>query len=148
MVIDKIENYKLYVKLNERFETAFDYIKDNDLVQIASGKYSIDGDDIFAIVQEYDTKEKAECKLEGHKKYIDIQYMIQGSEFMGVTTLANQEAITKNEADDYTFYNGDSTMFRVDAGMFTIFFPDDLHMPCLKVGKIEKVKKVVIKVLV
>jgi beta-galactosidase beta subunit len=41
---------------------------------------------IFAIIQEYNTKEIKDCVLEGHVKYIDIQYIIQGVELMGVTT--------------------------------------------------------------
>jgi beta-galactosidase beta subunit len=40
----------------------------------------------FAIIQEYNTKEIKDCVLEGHVKYIDIQYIIQGVELMGVTT--------------------------------------------------------------
>ncbi len=84
--------------------------------------------------------------MEGHYKYIDIQYIILGVELMGVTTLANQTLVCKNEADDYSFYEGDSSLIKVDEGMFTIFFPDDLHMPCIKFNQISKVKKVVIKI--
>jgi len=146
MVIDKIENYRLYVNLSEKIARAFAYIIETDLTQMKSGKYIIDNDDIFALVQEYDTKEKIECKLESHFKYIDIQYIINGSELMGVTSLTNQVVINKNEVDDIAFYKGDPYLFRVEAGMFTIFFPDDLHMPCVKLNQISKVKKVVIKV--
>jgi YhcH/YjgK/YiaL family protein len=37
-------------------------------------------------------------------------------------------------------------MLRVEEGMFTIFFPEDLHRPSVKAGEISKVKKVVVKV--
>jgi YhcH/YjgK/YiaL family protein len=146
MVIDKIENYRLYSKLTKRLTKAFEFINDTDLVTIESGKYQIDNDDIFAIVQEYDTKEEKDCVLEGHHKYIDIQYIISGVEFMGFTPLTNQVSVEENLEKDYTFYDGDTSLIRVEEGMFTLFFPEDLHRPGVKSDQISKVKKVVVKV--
>lgn len=146
MVIDKIENYRLYSTLTKRLAKGFEFITNTDLVAIESGKYEIDNDAIFAIVQEYDTKEEQDCVLESHHKYIDIQYIIQGVELMGVTSLKNQVVVEENLENDYTFYQGETSMLKVDEGMFTIFFPEDLHRPGVKAGQISKVKKVVIKV--
>ena len=148
MIIDKIENYRLYVNLSEKINKAFAYIKDTDLIKMELGKYIIDNDDVFALVQEYDTKEKNECKLEGHYKFIDIQYIIHGSEFIGVTSLTNQAPVCKNEAGDYALYDSDTCLIKFETGMFAIFFPNDLHMPGIKLNQISKVKKVVIKVRV
>lgn len=146
MVIDKIENYRLYSKLTKRLAKGFEFITNNDLVGLESGKYEIENDDIFAIVQEYDTKEAKDCVLEGHHKYIDIQYIIQGVELMGYTPLTNQVSVEENLERDYTFYEGDTSMLRVEEGMFTLFFPEDLHRPGVKADQISKVKKVVVKV--
>ncbi len=146
MIFDKIENFELYVGLNKKIAKAFGYIIATDLSQLAPGKYEIDQDDIFALVQEYDTKDKENCKLEAHKKYIDLQYIINGVELMGISSLKDQVAVEKNEKDDYAFYEGDSDFIKVNNGMFTIFFPDDLHMPGIKINHSSKVKKVVIKV--
>lgn len=146
MVIDKIENYRLYSKLAKRLAKGFEFITETDLVTIESGKHQIDNDDVFAIVQEYDTKEEKDCILEGHHKYIDIQYVIKGVELMGFTPLTDQVSIEEDLEKDYTFYNGKTSMIRVEEGMFTIFFPEDLHRPCVKAGQISKVKKVVVKV--
>ena len=146
MVIDKIENYRLYSKLTKRLAKGFEFITNTDLVAIEPGKYEIDNEDIFAIVQEYDTKEVQDCVLEGHHKYIDIQYVIQGVELMGFTPLTNQVVVEEDLEKDYTFYQGETSMFRVEEGMFTLFFPEDLHRPGVKAGQILKVKKVVVKV--
>lgn len=148
MILDKIENSKLYIGLGERIAKAFEYIHTTDLLQTAVGKYEIDTDDVFAIVQEYDTKQISECKIEAHRKYIDVQYIISGVELMGVSTLTNQNPVVINEENDYCLYEGDSSLIKLDAGMFTIFFPDDLHMPGIKFNQISKVKKVVVKVRV
>lgn len=146
MVIDKIENFKLYEKLSDKIAQAFAYINETDFSQITLGKHEIDKDDVFALVQEYDTKDESEGKLEGHRRYIDVQYIVSGTELMGVTSLANQKLITRDDENDYAFFEGDSSFVKVDAGMFVIFFPDDLHMPCIKFRQVSKVKKVVIKV--
>jgi YhcH/YjgK/YiaL family protein len=148
MILDTLENYQLYSSINERIAKGFDYLLHTDLDAIPSGKHDIEGDTIFALVQEYQTKPLAECKLESHKNYIDIQYVIRGEEFMGVTTKNNQKILEVNEDKDYTFYEGTTSLVRVSKGMFTIFFPDDLHQPCVQTELASEVKKVVIKVLI
>jgi YhcH/YjgK/YiaL family protein len=67
---------------------------------------------------------------------------------MGVTTKNNQTIVEVNEDKDYTFYEGNTSLVRVSKGMFTIFFPDDLHQPCVQTELASEVKKVVIKVLI
>jgi YhcH/YjgK/YiaL family protein len=148
MILDTLENYQLYNAINERIAKGFDFLRTTDLDSLSSGKHDIDGDTIFALVQEYQTKPLNECKLESHKKYIDIQYVIRGEEMMGVTTQNNQKIIEVNEEKDYTFYESTTSLVRVSKGMFTIFFPDDLHQPCVQTESAAEVKKVVIKVLI
>lgn len=148
MILDTLENYQLYSTINERIAKGFAFLRNTDLDAIPSGKHDIEGDTIFALVQEYPTKPLNECKLESHKKYIDIQYVIRGEEFMGVTTKNNQKILEQDEDKDYTFYEGTTSLVRVSKGMFTIFFPDDLHQPCVQTESAAEVKKVVIKVLI
>ena len=148
MILDTLENYSLYSSINERIAKGFTFLRNTDLDAIASGKHDIEGDTLFALVQEYQTKPLNECKLESHKRYIDIQYMIQGEELMGVTTKNNQLVVEQNDEKDYTFYEGTTSLVLVAQGMFTIFFPDDIHQPCVQVQSAAAVKKVVIKVLI
>ena len=148
MILDTLENYQLYNAINERIAKGFDFLRTTDLDSLPSGKHDIEGDTIFALVQEYQTKPLNECKLESHKKYIDIQYVIRGEEMMGVTIQNNQKIIEVNEEKDYTFYEGTTSLVRVSKGMFTIFFPDDLHQPCVQTESAAEVKKVVIKVMI
>lgn len=146
MVLDSIKNFGLYATITERLAAGFNFITTTDLIAIKEGIYEIDGKSIFAIVQEYDTKEEKDCFLEGHTKYIDIQYMVQGTELMGIATKGDQKIQSFDVEKDYTFYEGETSYIKVGAGMFTLFFPDDLHRPCIRVGSETKVKKVVIKV--
>ena len=86
-------------------------------------------------------------QAEAHRKHIDIQYLVKGKELMGHTTLYNQtESKSYNDNDDYALYNEEYSFIKVNSGEFTVFFPHDIHMPCIKVNKEELVKKIVIKI--
>ena len=147
MIIDKIENATIYKNLGERIKKSFDYITQTDLKNLASGKYEIDGENIFALISEYKTKPESEGKLEAHRKYIDVQYVIDGEELMGYAPLNGQERLDPYKEDnDIVFFKGDKSFTKVSAGMFAVFFPEDVHMPGIASGKSSSVKKLVIKV--
>lgn len=149
MIIDKLSNSHLYSSLSERITKALAYLKQTDFSKLELGKYEIDGDNIFALVNEYNTKDQSDGKLEAHKKYIDVQFVAKGSELMGYVPLENQKVINEyNEQNDIAFFDGERSFIKVDEEMFAIFFPTDLHMPGIKVNNSEYVKKVVIKVKV
>ena len=147
MIIDKIENAHIYKNIGERISKSFEYIKATDLKTLPTGKYEIDGDNIFALVSEYKTKPESEGKLEAHRKYIDVQYVISGEELMGFAPFGKQQILEPyKEENDIVFFTGDKSFTKVSAGMFAIFFPEDVHMPGINTGKISDVKKLVIKV--
>lgn len=147
MIIDKLSNSYLYVGLGDKINKAFNYLKETNFSQVEPGKYEIDGDNIFAIVAEYQTKDENEGKLEAHKKYIDVQFVAIGNEMMGYAPLSNQKVIDEyNEQNDITFFEGEKSFTKVDVGMFAIFFPTDAHLPGIKVNERSYVKKVVVKV--
>lgn len=149
MVVDKIENSNLYVGMNDRFIAAFEYLKKTDFSLLESGKYSVDGNDIFAIINEYETKDHTDGNLEAHKKYIDIQFMSSGSEKIGVATKRNQTPVkTYDSKDDYHLFNEKCNFVSLTKGMFGIFYPDDLHLTGIRNNSSEKVKKIVVKVLI
>jgi YhcH/YjgK/YiaL family protein len=147
MIIDKIENAKLYYNLSERIKKSFDYIMQTDLKNLQPSKHEIDGKNIFALVSEYETKLESEGKLEAHRKYIDVQYVIEGEELMGYVPLGNQNILEPyKKENDIIFFKGDKSFTKVSAGMFAIFFPTDVHMPGICVERKSAVKKLVIKV--
>lgn len=147
MITDKIENAHIYIGLNKRIEIALNYIQNTNFTNIELGKHEIDGDNIFAIVSEYETKNAEDCLLEGHKKYIDLQYIIEGSEQIGFASYSNQLPIEKyNNTDDYWLFKCNYSLMTLHKGFFAILFPDDLHIPGLKVKDPSKVKKLVVKI--
>jgi len=147
MIIDKIENSHLYEGISERIKKAFEFIHNSDLKNIKPGRYEIDGENIFALINEYKTKSELEGKLEAHRKYLDVQYVIEGEELMGYTPIGSQQILEPyKEENDIIFFKGEKSFTKVSSGMFAIFFPEDVHMPGITSGKISDVKKLVIKV--
>ena len=148
MVIDHIHQAALYYRLHPGIETALRYIQSTDFTKVNNGTYEINGHQLFAIVQEYDTKDSSTEKLEAHKKYIDVQFMIHGQERMGHTLLNNQIPTRDYQSeDDFMLFDEAPDFFSVvTEGMFTIFYPTDLHMPCILHQASSHVRKVVVKV--
>jgi YhcH/YjgK/YiaL family protein len=73
--------------------------------------------------------------------------VISGEELMGYAPIGGQKILEPyKEENDIVFFNGDKSFTKVTAGMFAIFFPEDVHMPGISTGKIAVVKKLVIKV--
>lgn len=147
MILDKIDNATLYKGMHAGISKALDYIVNADFSELALGKHEIEGDSIFVIMNEYDTKSAEDSLLESHIKCIDVQYIVEGVEQFGITTHFNQKP-TKlyNAEDDYMLFNEPYDLITLKKGMFIIFFPDDMHLPGIKIKKTASVKKVVVKV--
>ncbi len=149
MVFDKLENSSAYAAVHPRLARALEYLRTTDMGQLPLGRHDIAGDEIFALVQEYRTRPDSEGFWESHRRYIDVQYVTSGAERMGYANVDRLKVRQAYDADkDLVIYDGQGDFFVVAAGMFTIFLPQDAHMPCLSPGAATTVRKVVIKVAV
>lgn len=149
MIIDQIKNASLYANANPKFAKAFEFLLNDNLKVLKDGRYTIDGDEVYANISQYSTKPQSEGKWEAHKKYIDIQYVIKGQEKMGCASLMQMQPTTDyNEVTDLQFFEGDGSFYTVPEGTFVIFTPKDAHMPCICIDSEELVKKVVVKIKV
>jgi biofilm protein TabA len=147
MILDKITNIHLYPDINPAVLEALRYLKETDFSKQTPGRKEINGDDIFSIISNYNTKDLGDCRLEAHRKYIDIHYLAEGSEIIGYSVLKDQEKATDYDAEnDFILYCGEKNYLKLEQGMFAVFFPSDLHMPGLMIVKPAPVKKVVVKV--
>ena len=151
MIFDTLENCNMYYALNENFKEAFDFIKKAESENLSAGKYEIDGKSVYAIVQEYDSKNPYDFKIEGHTKYIEIQYIWSGVEEIEVVNIkkatGGEGYIEEREVE---FYKGgeNTARFILEKGEYGIFYPDDIHKPGLMhQGKSTPVKKILLKVL-
>ena len=148
MIVDRIENAHLYTGLPGKIANALQIPRDNKLAEKENGRYNVDGDNLYYLVQRYETKPTEQGKLEAHKKYTDIQFVAAGEELLGFAPLENLETKTPyDEAGDYTFYKVPERITNVNlqTGMFCVLFPQDGHMPGCQLNGPSNVVKVVVK---
>lgn len=149
MIVDKISNQDLYTGIHKKFPLVFDFIKNNDLSTIDLGKHLIEDENVFVIVMEYTTQPLSECKPETHKKYIDIQYMINGEENIGLKTHYDEIPTTAyNQEGDFMFYTLEKLpMLPLKENHFAVFFPDDIHQTMIQIDSPKTLRKAVFKIL-
>lgn len=144
---DILEFARQYHANKAYWDKAFAFLRNNDLNAMAKGKYPIDGDNVFASVTTDSSKNLDKTNWESHRKYIDLQYVINGEEIMGHSPVA-KATVTKeyDEKRDAANYTADGKMYSAKPGIFFLFFPSDAHRPNITPGGNKVVKKIVIKV--
>ncbi len=149
MILDHLDNMLLYGGLGQRVAVGLALLNEESVRQAPPGRYAGQGDDLFYIVDEYETKPVEDGQLEIHRKYMDIQYIVSGVECIGAAPLEGlTEAIPYDGEKDLAFYEVPSQMSRLilTAGMFAIFWPNEPHLPQRIASKSERVKKIVVKI--
>ncbi len=149
MILDNLKNEELYDKLSDNLKKAFDFMLSDKPRELPVGKYEIDGDNVYVMIQTYTTRPVSETKWESHKKYIDLQYIVEGSEEIGWMPIDGLSASGEYDAEkDKTNYNETEhwTRLEMNAGDFTVLYPEDGHKACGILEKPSEVKKAVIKI--
>lgn len=149
MILDHIDNLNNYKHYGSILVRALEYIRNTDFSQLEDITYEVEGRDLFFFIQSYETRESNETP-ESHQKYIDIQYMISGTEVMGVGQLDTMtEEVEAKPQNDVWFHRGPMDFITMSEGMFAVFFPNDAHAPCISpaAGK-HPVRKCVFKIRV
>lgn len=149
MIFDTLKNIKNYKGILANLDKAIDSIIKGEYLTAPAGVTNIDGKEVLFNVQENVIPKNVEDTFfEIHKQYIDIQLIIDGEEKFGYAAL--EDTTAKNEFSpekDFQALNGDIELtYTMKAGRFILFFPEEPHMPCLKSGDTEKIKKVVYKI--
>lgn len=148
MILDQLSHHKTYLGLGPRFVASFGWLA-NFKPETADGRIDIDGDNVFALVQSYDTAPPAEKKYEAHRLYADLQYIAAGTETIHYAPFDRlQTAKPYDPEKDYLLYSDPAvvTALHLGPGSFAIFHPADAHKPGCIDGAICRMKKVVIKI--
>jgi len=141
MIIDRLENAERYYDMHPAFAKAFAFVNRSDLADLPAERHDIDGDRLFCSISKGPGRSRAEANLEAHRKYIDIQYVIAGTEEMGWKPTADCRIVhAPYDADkDIGFFkDAPDTWTEVPPGSFVIFFPEDAHAPLVGEGQIHK----------
>ena len=147
MIVDKIENAALYYGISERMEKALKFLEKE--AKSLEARVQIDGDDVFAFPVAYTSKTREDSVWEAHRNYIDVQYIVDGSECIGYEFIDNLKVTQEYDIEtDSLLLEGEGTMVKCGAGTFMILFPHDAHMPGVQDNGPCDIKKVIAKVRV
>lgn len=143
MIVANIKDAKRYYKINSNFEKAFEYLKTLNK-DCAEGKTEFDGFSVNVFTTSpADAQDKI---LEAHRDYLDIHYVISGSEAIGYADIDTLEVKTEYDKEgDGLLLKGDMYNVYLQEGDFCVVFPEDAHAPCLKAYN-DKFKKAVVKI--
>jgi biofilm protein TabA len=147
MIFDDIDSIELYYYLGRPLKVAADFIRRKDYSFQNKQKCLLGSEGMFALLQEYNPSVKEDRSIEAHRKYIDIQFMIEGIEYLGYANKNTLQNSGYDEEHDTEKLTGAMTFLPFHEGDFAVFFPQDAHMPGVKgSGSTKMVKKVVVKV--
>jgi biofilm protein TabA len=130
-------------------EAAFTFLAGTDLAALPLGRTTIDGDQVFAIVSEAETRAPEVSRFEAHRKYIDVQYLASGQELIGFAPVRALETTEPYDAaKDIEFFSRPAEYASIELrpGRFAVFVPGDGHMPSVHLDGPHVVRKVVVKI--
>ena len=150
MIYDTLAHAGQYAGIHPNLARGLRFLAEADLAGLPVGRVDIDGDEVFALIQEYTTKHPADAVPEAHRVYADIQYLVRGEELMGVAPLETMaRELEARPENDIRFYEGETVKFPLGGKNFTVLFPGDAHAPCIAVhGAPVPCRKCVVKVRV
>ena len=141
MILSTLSESGRYAALHPLFPRAFEFIRDTDLLVLAPGRYPIVGEQLFVIVENVAGRTREAAKLECHRKYIDIQLVLEGVDEMGWKALADCVDPVSDysaEKDIRFFHDAPAAWIATPPGAFCIFFPEDAHAPLVSADHIRK----------
>lgn len=150
MVVTNLKSPELvlYAKLNKYFEAAFAAASKAMTNIPEAGRYNIDGDNCYYMIQCYDAKSPFEAQFESHRDYIDIQIMLKGEEIIRFDN-TEKLSLAKEYTPDYELFvmNKDYDSVRLCNGELVIIYPGEAHAPCIRTdGTTDKIYKMVVKI--
>lgn len=150
MIVDTFSNLEKYKESLPQLLLVKKFIDDHMHEEnMECCKYLIDDENVFALVQEYVTKNSKEIRWESHRKYIDVQFILSGNENIGYSRCEALKLMEDfSEGKDIAFYKSPKTYTQItlSEGMFAIFYPGEAHLPCCISETPSNVKKIVFKI--
>ena len=146
MILTNLNDSQKNKTLNEKIQKCIEYVKNNDILSFETGVYEIE-DGIKMNYDNYSSKEEKDGLWESHIKYLDVQVMLDGEEYIAVNNIKNMKKKSKDQKNDIIFFIGDE-LFKIPLKKddILILYPEDVHMPGLKIRKSILNKKVVFKI--
>lgn len=147
MIYDSIERLETYRGLGRAMYEGLLLLREKDFSSMADGRYPLDGERMFLILERYTTKAVEDTRIEAHRDYIDIQYLLSGEECIGVGDVDHMQRVVEAHPEkDIWFFEGETVPLPVGKGRFLLLFPHDAHRPGICTGAPQPIRKAVVKI--
>ena len=141
MILDHISNRDRYLDLHPAFRKAFSFLESPDFAALPDGRHEIEGDRCFVVISRGPGRGRQDAKLEAHRRYIDIQFAIDGTDEIGWKPTAQCSQVEMPfdaEKDVALFDDPPDAWVSLPPRTFAIFFPADAHAPLAGQGPLHK----------
>ena len=142
MILDSLDNADRYTALHPAFKRVFAFLRSPSLNAVEPGRLEIDGARLYALASHLPGKSPDEARLEAHRRYIDVHYLISGTESMGWRGLADcrvEERAYDPEKDLLSLSDDPAVWITIHPGTFVVLYPGDAHAPMVSSGMVQKV---------
>lgn len=147
MIYDKVENVKKYRGMSKWLDTAIDFLENTDLAALPDGRTEIAGDKVFANVMHAEASAEETKEFEIHKKYMDIQIDIEGTEVIQVGYRTDNALEAFSEETDFGTVSCECNVSCImGEGKFIVCMAEEPHKPGIIAGEDASLRKCVIKV--
>lgn len=153
MIITNVNNEIQNKSLAKDIQFCIEFAKKNEnkILSLVNGSYDVGYNNIKMNLGKYFTKKENDKFWESHKKYLDVQIMINGTEKVAINDIRDMEVKSFDEEKDLTILEGDKAFDIVmKTGDVLVFFPNDVHKPELNVSENDdsgNIRKIVTKVV-
>lgn len=132
MIIASLKDIDMQIGCDSSIKIVIEFLKNNLNKEIPLGRFELGENDLFGYSQKYKTKEADEdLRYEAHKKYIDVQYIISGSEKMRWVNISDLNITNEYDAVGDcilgTYNDIDYREIKFNAGDVVIIYPEDAH---------------------
>jgi len=148
MIFDNLKNVGFYYGINAGLDRAFSFLENGVADMNEEGVTDL-GEGVTARCFCYQSQPAGEGLVEGHRAFIDVMFLKEGSEHIGYKNVDEVKNITmefSEEKDAFLAKDDDITLLPFTQGKIAVFFPHDAHMGGVTTGEPGMVKRVVIKV--
>jgi YhcH/YjgK/YiaL family protein len=106
VIVDNLLNARRYQLLNPGIGPAIEFLHRPDLSSLIPGRYDLVGDEVYVLVSHYASGPMSEHPWEAHRRYIDLHYIVGGTERIGYAPVGRMHAESYDEAKDMLRLSG------------------------------------------
>lgn len=149
MIFDRIDRIGLYRNISPAMETAVSFITGLAAPSLPFGDFTVEDGRVYGFCRYFDLKPEGRLRYESHRRYIDIQYLLEGCEEMLCADTGSLGILSSYDPEKDIAFHEDAGRFvrlTLHPGDFAVFFPADAHKPCCAAEGCERSRKIVVKV--